>query len=124
MIQDTLVGLCEKVSRRLRSQGLKAKTITLKIRLKGFKTYTRALSLISATNFMDTIYKAIKKLLLDFKLGERKVRLLGVKTSNLIDSESKDSLFEDKKKERIHKAIDSIRGKFGQGAIQRARKFN
>jgi len=124
LIQDTLVGLCEKVSRRLRSQGLKAKTITLKIRLKGFKTYTRALSLISATNFMDTIYKAIKKLLLDFKLGERKVRLLGVKTSNLIDSESKDSLFEDKKKERIHKAIDSIRGKFGQGAIQRARKFN
>ena len=124
LIQDALVSLCEKVSRRLRSHDLKAKTITLKIRLTGFKTYTRALTLLSATNFVDTIYKTIKKLFLEFKLGERKVRLLGVKTSNFIDSKTKDSLFEDKKKERIHQAVDSIRSKFGQAAIGRARKFN
>lgn len=124
LIKDTLVELSEKVSQRLRLEGLKAKTITLKIRLEGYKTYTRALTLTSATNFVDIIYKAIRKLFLDFKLGEKKVRLLGVKTSNFIDSEVKDSLFEDKRKERIHQAVDLIKKKFGEQAIGRAKKYS
>ncbi|MCF7907702.1 MAG: DNA polymerase IV [Candidatus Omnitrophica bacterium] len=125
LIKDTLVGLSEKVSRRLRSEGLKARTITLKIRLKGYKTYTRSLTLIAATNFVDTIYKTARKLLSDFELKKREVRLLGVKASNCMDSEIKDSLFEgekDKKKERVHQAVDSIRNKFGNQAIYRAKK--
>ncbi len=126
LIQDTLIVLCEKVSRRLRMQGLKAKTITLKIRLKGFKTYTRSLSLASATNFVDIMYKVVKKLLVDFGLDQRKLRLLGVKASNCIDSNIKDSLLEgekDKKKEKIHQAVDLIKERFGEGAIHRAKKY-
>jgi len=41
-INRTLMSLREKVSRRLRKYELKGKTLTVKIRLKGFKTYTHA----------------------------------------------------------------------------------
>jgi DNA polymerase-4 len=111
------------VSGRLRQDNLKGRTITLKIRLQGFQTYTRAITLTSATNFVDTIYKAIKNLLDNFDLKKRTVRLVGVKVSNLISSEIKDSLFEggvEKKREHIHKAVDKIKEKFGDSSIYRA----
>jgi nucleotidyltransferase/DNA polymerase involved in DNA repair len=123
LVESTLISLCEKVSGRLRNQDLKGRTITLKIRLEGFKTYTRSSSLIKATSFTDTIYKAIKKLLGDFSLNRRKIRLLGVKVSNLISKDTLDSFLEsrkDKKLERMHKAIDKIQEKFGQDSLYRA----
>ncbi|MCQ9205806.1 MAG: DNA polymerase IV [Omnitrophica bacterium] len=122
-IEATLIGLSERVSLRLRRQCLKGKTITLKIRLEGFNTYTRAITLGKATNFCDMIYKVIKKLFYNFDLKNKGVRLVGVKVSNLIASDIRDSIFydeKDEKKENIHKAIDKIKQEFGSGAICRA----
>ncbi len=122
-IEAALIKLSEKVSGRLRRAGLKGRTVTLKIRLEGFCTYTRAMTLVGATNFSDTIYKAIKKLFENFDLGGRKVRLVGVKVSNLMPEGVRDSLFDNstqKKQENIHKAIDKIKKKFGSHSIQRA----
>ena len=81
------------------------------------------MTLASATNFVDTIYKVIAALFEDFDLQGKKVRLVGVKVSNLIPSQIKDSLFDgkpEKKRERIHKAVDAIKEKFGTRAIHRA----
>ena len=64
-----------------------------------------------------------KKLFHDFDLKGKKVRLVGVKVSNLISSSTKDSLFDgnfEQKQEKIHKAVDKIKGKFGNQAIYRA----
>ncbi len=122
-IEGTLIGLCEKVSGRLRKDRFKGRTITLKIRLQGFHTYTRSKTLTQPTNFVDTIYPAIKKLFEDFDLKGRRVRLVGVKVSNLAPVDFKESLFadvSDEKKERIHKAVDKIKKKFGDIAIHRA----
>jgi len=122
-IKGTLIGLCEKVSGRLRQEGFKGRTITLKIRLEGFYTYTRSKTLAKTTNFVDTIYQTIKKLFEDFDLKGRRVRLVGVKVSNLTSRDLKESLFADapdEKKERIHKAVDKIKRRFGDIAIHRA----
>ena len=54
-IKKILMYLSEKVSARLREEGFRGKTITLKIRLEGFSTYNRSVSLIKATNFVLTI---------------------------------------------------------------------
>jgi DNA polymerase-4 len=119
--------LSEKVSKRLRDGGLKGKTITLKIRVESFSTYTRDTTLTSATNFVDTMYKAINKLFNNFDLKGRKVRLVGVKVSNLIESDAKDSIFDGKpeqKRENIHKAVDKIKEKFGNSAIYRAARMH
>jgi len=123
MVESALLTLCEKVSGRLRLEGLKGKTITLKIRLEGFHTYTRATTINSATNFVDVIYREIKRLYDDFKTKGKMIRLVGVKVSNLVPADFQDSLFkdnQDEKRESIHKAIDKIKEKFGDEVIHRA----
>jgi nucleotidyltransferase/DNA polymerase involved in DNA repair len=156
LIKRTLLMLSEDVSGRLRRDKLKARTVTLKIRLTGFQTYTRAFTLSKATNFIDEIYKAVKiiyslfpntilsdgrdkrrsgtsphglhmglqdKFISSEIKGMPKIRLIGIKTSNLIPQDEKDSLFDekvDRKKENIHKAVEVIKGKFGDKIIFRA----
>jgi DNA polymerase IV len=122
-IEEALMWLCEKVSGRLRKETLKARTITLKIRLEGFDTYTRAITLDSATNFTDVFSREIKRLYNSFDKRTRRVRLVGVRASNLLTSGFKDSLFDDKsddKIEDIHKAIDKIKQRFGDDSVHRA----
>ena len=123
IIDAALINLCEKVSSRLRQEDFKGKTITLKIRLEGFLTFTRAKTLDKPTNFMDTIYKTIKELLNKFNRKGKKIRLVGVKVSNFTFGQVQATLFEEKdeqKQERMHQAIDKIKNKFGRGAIFRA----
>ncbi|MCK4520033.1 MAG: DNA polymerase IV [Candidatus Omnitrophica bacterium] len=123
IIEKVLISLCEKVSGRLRQEGLKGKTITLKIRVEGFLTYTRAKTLDKPTNFMDMIYKIIKQLLDRFDCKGKKVRLVGVKVSNFTCGPAQLTLFDEKeegKQEKMHQAIDKIKHKFGQEAIFRA----
>jgi DNA polymerase-4 len=125
-ILDVLMHLSEKVSMRLRRSDFKGRTITLKIRFSDFKTYTRGISLDMNTNFVDDIYENVLKKLQQFNTDKRPVRLLGVKVSNLSDTSWQENLFEgtnDKslKKERLHKALDSIVDRFGAGAVKRRR---
>ncbi len=122
-IISALISLCEKVSQRLRREGLKAKTITLKLRFEDFQTFTKSVTLFSSTNFFDIISREVKQLFYGFKYGKRLVRLIGLKVSNLYPADLKENLFEDKedvKREQVHKAIDQIKEKFGSGSIVRA----
>jgi nucleotidyltransferase/DNA polymerase involved in DNA repair len=118
-----IMRLSEKVSGRLRHEGLSGKTITLKIRLAGFETYTRAVTLSEPTNLSDTIFKEIKKLYNSLGFKGKKIRLIGVKVSNFTSGHQEQmDLFkpDSGKKESIQKAMDKIKGKFGDGAIVRA----
>ncbi|MFA6079573.1 MAG: DNA polymerase IV [Candidatus Omnitrophota bacterium] len=123
IIERELISLCEKVSGRMRSGKLKARTITLKIRLEGFHTYTRSSTILSPTNFTEVIYKEISALYDKFDRKGKRVRLIGVRATGFSGSEIKDSLFgdpADEKREKVHGAIDLIREKFGEGVIYRA----
>lgn len=131
LINRTLLILSQDVSGRLRIDNVKARTITLKIRLAGFQTYTRALTFQKATNFIDEIYKAAKAIFNKFVSLEnkknKKIRLLGVKASNLIPQNERDSLFDentDQKKENMHKAVETIKEKFGGKGIFRATEID
>lgn len=123
LILSELAFLCEKVTLRLRENACKARTVTLKIRLEGFMTYTRSSTPGAATNYFDVLYKEIKGLYNTFGRRGRKVRLVGVKASNLVAARSRESLFDessDEKREKAHAAVDRITRKFGNGAIYRA----
>lgn len=117
-IKGTLLSLCEKVSGRLRKEGLKGKTITMKIRLENFKTFTRAVTVENPTNYADVIYSEIKNLYDNFKSRGKRIRLVGVKVSNF----SSDEFDRDKniQREKLHKAVEKIRDKFGNEIIHRA----
>lgn len=122
-IKESLLALADKVSSRLRAAGLKGRTVTLKLRLEGFETYTRARTLTLSTNYADVIAREVLELYSAFRKERKKVRLLGVKVSGLMPAGEKESLFEeegDARREKAHRAIDSIREKFGHGSIYRA----
>ena len=123
-ILKNMLRLSEKVSRRLRRADLKGRTLTVKIRLKGFRTFTRACTFSERTNFTDTIYKEAKKVFFNFYKRGYKIRLIGVRVSNFHIPYMQDSLFSDegdKKLEQIHKVVDRIKDKYGERAIHRAR---
>ncbi len=121
-IESALIALCEKVSCRLRRENLKCRTVTLKIRLEGFSTYTRSFTLDEPTNFTDSLYKVIKDLYNNFNSNRKRIRLVGVRASNLVPDDLRESLFppDDKKLEAVHRAVDIIKEKFGAGSVYRA----
>ncbi len=117
-----LLSLCEQVSRRLRKSGLKGRTITVKIRLRGFETYTRARTLPERTNFADVIFGTAKEILGKFFKTGMKLRLIGVKVNHFADAYIQESLFSDPvndRREKIHSVVDVIKNKFGEDAIRR-----
>jgi nucleotidyltransferase/DNA polymerase involved in DNA repair len=121
-IEKELAWLCELVSDRLRQEGFKCRTLTLKIRLEGFQTYTRAQTLAEPTNFPEVLIKEIRRLFENFEIKNKKVRLVGVRASKLSDADE-EFLFKTKgeeKKEEVNKAVDRIRRKFGRQVILRA----
>lgn len=123
-ITAVLSVLCEKVSHRLRREGLRGKTVTLKLRFSDFKTITRDFTLAQRTNFFDVIYKTTKSLLNESFLSGRKYRLVGVRVTNFNQPYVRESLFEETdvggaKAEKIHKAVDAIKVKFGERGIVR-----
>lgn len=121
-VERELFRLCELVSDRLRESGLKGRTVTLKIRLEGFQTYTRSVTLPEPTNFPEELIRAVRRILEGLPDKGRRVRLVGVRVSNLSGADEQ-TLFKpqgEDKKEEVHKAVDRIKKKFGRGCIFRA----
>ncbi len=122
LIYNTLSYLSQKVSRRLRKQELKGKTISIKIRTYDFKTVIRSRTVDVNTNHFELIYSLIKQMFDEFDSKEKEIRLLGVKVSNFKNFYGMDGLFVDSlidKREKIHEAVDLIKDKFGETAIKR-----
>ena len=112
--------LSQKVSRRLRKEDLKGRTISVKVRLQNFKTFTRAKTLDARTNFVDTIDGHARQLFTDFFKKGMKIRLIGVRLSGFEDPYVSDGLFTDPcdtKKEKVHRAVDVLKDRFGEGMI-------
>ena len=126
-IYQTLSWLSEKVSRRLRRDGLKGKTVTVKIRLANFKTISRACTLPERTNFFEDVYQNSKALFDAESHFYMKFRLIGVRLSNFHEPYVQGSLFSQtgltKRREQIHRAVDHIKDKFGEKSIQRGSVF-
>jgi nucleotidyltransferase/DNA polymerase involved in DNA repair len=121
-IEIVLSQLSEEVSSRLKKAGVRAKGISVKIRLEDFSTYSRSMRLIKATSFYDTIFKTAKKLYYDSGFLGKKIRLIGLKSEKFIDSRTKDTIFDEfcqSKKEKTDSAVEQIRDKFGQNTIWR-----
>ena len=77
-----LEKLARVVAERIKKYQLKARTITLKIKFSDFKTITRSKSFPTAIAEYDFIFQAAKNLLTLVDLTEKRVRLLGITTSN------------------------------------------
>ena len=82
IIVRTITDLAADVIDDLRREGMLARTVTLKIRYRDFKTHTRALTMAASTEDAAQIRETAVKLLDRFAL-DRPVRLVGVRVSGL-----------------------------------------
>ena len=75
--------LAEEVHADVIANGFKFKTITVRIRYEHFDTHTSSKSLLFTTNDLDILRNNAKRLIAPFLRGNKKVRLIGVRVSNL-----------------------------------------
>lgn len=121
-VDTELARLADAVARRLREAGLVGRTITIKVRDGEFRTVTRSRTLPDPTDTAARLAREARALVvgLDVEAG---VRLLGVGVSGLVDGTvrqlSLDDLGEPAWSE-LDSAVDTIRERFGPGAIGRA----
>src|SRR6476661_6284477 len=86
VIERTLLAMAEGVSGRLRSAGVRAGTVAVKIRDSSFRTITRQRTLPEPTDLTEPIFRAALELARPEVRGIR-IRLLGVTASNLGERE-------------------------------------
>jgi DNA polymerase-4 len=126
VLRKTLLSLSEDVASRLRKRGLRGRTVKLKLRYADFTTLTRQTTVDAPTDLGQVIFDQATWLLDKAWDRRRKVRLIGVGVSRFEQEERQLSLFEAPgegkvaKLRRLSQAVDQIRGKYGDEAIQRA----
>ena len=121
-----LAHLADRTASRLRSQGLIAAVVHVKIRRSDFTTYTRQRALGTATQDTATISSVAQELLKEWIKTQPRaaVRLLGVGVADLQEQVQSD-LFADVQTapSRLDSAVDGIRGRFGAGVLTRASRL-
>jgi DNA polymerase-4 len=120
-IERSLLALSEGVAGRLRAAGLKAGTITVKVRDTRFETRTRQRTLDEPTDMTDTIWLTALELARPEVRGKT-IRLLGVAASNFGERPQL-GLFAagDDRRRRAVEAADAVKRRYGPRAITRAR---
>ncbi len=122
-LELVLFEIAEILGKSLREKKLKARTITLKIRLADFSTSTRRKSLTNFTDNSEEIRNTGLALFRHFNCGEMKVRLIGLGVSQFDEASGEQLAFFDKTKPQsrnIDSLIDLVEDRFGKGMIKKA----
>jgi DNA polymerase-4 len=123
VLRRTLQELSDSVGARLREGSLAGSTIRLKIRWPDFTTITRQKALGQPTDQDGEIYQAAAELFDRAWKAGRPVRLIGVAVAQLGPKLRQLSLFDRtwQADDKLLAAIDSIRSRYGAGALRRGR---
>ena len=122
--------LAAEVGRRLRTAGIVARTVRVKVRFPPFRTLTRQVRLTAATDDDVVLADAALELCAAARAPGEPVRLLGVTAADLVPGGASEprqlGLFEQEgaagdpeRGRRLNAALDAIRERFGDAAIRR-----
>lgn len=122
--KQVLLSLAETVGRRLRRDGAWIEVVSVTLRFFDLTQASHQCVLEHATNITDEIYQAACRLFDEF-WDRTPIRLIGIQTGKVTrEGDNRQlSLFDDtdyEKLERLDRAMDSIREKFGADAVRRA----
>ena len=122
-----LLSLAETVSARLRDDNVKIRVVSVGIKDYNFVYYGHQKTLDTPTNITNEIYEAACKIF-DEMWDKIPIRHLGIHTSHVTTEDSRQLNIFDKvdyeKLERLDKAVDEIRMRFGMDSIKRASFLN
>lgn len=123
-----LLELSDSVSRHMRSDGAMAYSVAVTIRFLDFKNKSHQCQLPAPIDTTNAVYETSKKLLAEMWRNHRPLRLISITLSNLTKDKIAGvqmSLFgeaeniNNERDETLDKTLDSIRGRFGSGIVQR-----
>jgi DNA polymerase-4 len=115
-----VLRLADRTAGRLRAKGLCGRTVTLKIRYSNFKTVTRSRTTEAEIDAGAEIYRMARELYLGLRAERPRIRLVGVAMSGLVPGPPKaqlNLLAGASPWGEASKAVDSIRGRFGDDAV-------
>lgn len=129
--KKVLLMLSESVAGRLRKEKQRAGMVSVEVKYHTFQTVSHQKQLEEASNADQVIYQAACELFLELWNGEP-VRLLGIRTSKLKDESEpvqmsifdfqkiqKEQSVKNEKHQKLDRALDEIRKKYGEDAVQK-----
>lgn len=129
LIEATVIAHAETVARRMRRDGRRGRTVTLKYRPStanpDFRVITRSRTLESATND-GRVLASVTMALWDAEPRKPPLRLVGVQVSGLDGKRPAQlGLFrapEDERRAALNQALDELVSRFGTGSVRRGRR--
>ncbi|MFN2486112.1 MAG: hypothetical protein ABR609_05810, partial [Acidimicrobiia bacterium] len=122
-IESALIGLVDRVTRRMRKAGRVGRTITLRLRFDDFTRSTRSVTLPQATAHTETILRRAQRLLFGelARIESEGLTLVGVAVSNLADDGALQLAlpFDRHTIITLDEAVDGVRERFGVNAVTR-----
>ncbi|MDJ0768616.1 MAG: DNA polymerase IV [Ilumatobacter sp.] len=125
-IEALLLGIVDRVTRRMRNAGRAGRTVTIRMRFDDFTRATRSRSLQHPTAATEPIRDVALAVLRDaaVMIAERGLTLIGLSVGNL---ENLDETYEQlllpygrKDRSQLDGVVDDLRERFGHGALTRA----
>jgi DNA polymerase-4 len=123
-LDAVLVGLVDRLCRRLRGARRVCRTVTVRLRFDDFSRSTRSHTVAETTAQTQTILVIARGLLAGARpvIERRGMTLLGVSLGNLEDEEATQLVLPlgDARPSSLDVALDEIRDRFGSAAVTRA----
>jgi DNA polymerase IV len=121
-IDAALIGLVERVTRRMRDADRVGRTVVLRLRFDDFSRVTRSRSLPYGTANTAAILGAARELLAVAApmIEVRGITLVGIAVSNLDGIAGQLTLPLDARNDALDTALDEVRHRFGSAAVTRA----
>ncbi len=126
-LENTLLGLCDAVTRRMRRQGYLGRTVSLRLRVGYAMGYARSRTLPEYADLTSPVYAAARDLLrreASSGLWTEPVTTVGVSVSQLRRREEgrQITIWEclDSREERLTAVLDALRDRYGEGVVTRA----
>jgi DNA polymerase-4 len=123
-VDATLVGLVDRVTRRMRAAGRIGRTVVLRLRFADFSRATRSHTLPMATAHTETVLATARGLLAAAMptIERRGITLVGVSVANLENDGAVQLTlpFDRRSGAALDAALDEVRARFGSGAVTRA----
>ena len=123
-IDTVVVGLVDRVTRRMRTAGRVGRTVVLRLRFDDFSRATRSHTLPRATAHTQTILTTARGLLATAMptIERQGLTLIGVAVGNLDDDSAVQLTlpFDSQSGDALDAALDEVRVRFGANAVTRA----
>jgi DNA polymerase-4 len=123
-LDAVVLGLVDRVTRRMRAAGRRGRTVVLRLRFDDFTRATRSHTLPGASDDTETILATVRALLTAAwpMIEDRGITLLGLAVSNLEDDDAAQLVLslDRHSGSALDVALDTVRRRFGSTAMTRA----